>query len=65
MQENLCEKSIVAGKRCGKPASITVIRGGQPVGICVDCALKDYLGENPVNARRCRIRDAGRAELER
>jgi hypothetical protein len=44
MRKNLCEKSLAKGKRCGKPASIAVIRGGQSVGICADCALKEYLG---------------------
>ena len=65
MPQNLCEKSLATGKRCGKPASIAVIRSGQSVGVCADCALKEYLSENPVNARRDRIAGAGRAELER
>jgi len=44
MQQNLCENwSLATGKRCGKPAAIAVMRRGQAVAICADCALEEYL----------------------
>jgi hypothetical protein len=41
--KQFCEDMLpTTGRRCGRPASITIIRFGEPFSVCAECAMRDY-----------------------
>jgi hypothetical protein len=45
--KQFCEDTLPTnGQRCGRPASIAIIRFGERFSVCAECATRDYLRQN-------------------